>query len=433
MYQARRTASKIDWKNVYCGEKRGLVSIILPVYNQADLLEESVESVLSQQYEDFELIIVNDGSTDGVEEILDKYVSHPKILILTQENQKLPAALNTGLAHASGEFITWTSADNIMLPTQLEEQVRFFRQNDFIQMVYCDYELINEQGKPLRHLALTNPGTNVVNTDQDVRSLNYTYNFINACFLYRSYVARIIGNYDPHMYGAEDYDYWMQVSDHFTIQHVGQKESFYKYRLHENTILRREGEVIIEDTIKKAQHLDGQRQSFFRLPMSLYVPKNMLSNKGKRDWSSKESGLELIQFENYKTLDTFVSNNGGSEKSVLLLTNAEMRQGEYLSLLRRFKHGKFFFCLGIVDGDIDKDQRDALNVLDWIVVNTRELHDSLCGDFRNKLLCLPSWYNYLKLYIIIANHHLFYKHIGRESIYPIPEHSIYTNETDGTR
>ena len=73
LYQAKETASAIGWKNIYCGEEKGLVSVVLPVYNQANLLQESIESVLSQKYLNFELVIVNDGSTDGVEKILDKF------------------------------------------------------------------------------------------------------------------------------------------------------------------------------------------------------------------------------------------------------------------------------------------------------------------------------------------------------------------------
>ncbi len=431
-HQAKRTALAIDWKNIYCGEKRGLVSVVLPVYNQSDVLQQSIESVLSQQYENFELIIVNDGSTDGIEKMLDKYVTHPKILILTQKNQKLPTALNSGFAHASGEFLTWTSADNIMLPAQLTEQVGFLRANTFVQMVYCNYELIDERDKAFEYPTLTVPGTCIVDTDKDVRSLTYTYNFINACFLYRRYVPRIIGHYSSDMYGAEDYDYWMRVSNHFAIQHIGRKESFYKYRLHGNTILRREGEATIEEAIKKAQRLNSQRQLFFCLPMRLYAPKNLLFNKGKGDWSSGESGLELIQFENSRVLHNLVSNNRRSEKSALFLTNAQMKQGECLSFLRRHRHGEFLFKIGIIDGDINEDQRDAINLLDWIVVGTRELYDSLCGDFKNKLLCLPSWHNYLRLYVVAANHQLFYRRLGQENVCRIPEHSIYRSETNRT-
>ena len=426
LYQTKQKASIIDWKDVYCGEKTGLVSVVLPVYNQAELLEESIESVLSQRYENFELIIVDDGSTDGVEKILDKYATHPKILIFTQGNQKLPAALSTGFANANGEFFTWTSADNIMLPNQLMEQVRFLRENDFIQMVYCNYELIDEQGRPFERLSTRS--TNVVNTDQDVESLNYTYNFINACFLYRRYVATIIGNYDPYMYGAEDYDYWMRINDHFAIQHIGRKESYYKYRLHDNTILGREGEPAINDAITKAQQLDIQRKAFFELPITLYVPKDVPLDKRKKHRLPKELRLQLVAFESWNKLDSFLSNTPKNEKSLLFLTNREIKEMEYLSVMQRCKDKELLFTVGIVYGNIDNSEIEHLNLLDWIIVDNRGSYHSLSPVYKDKLLCVLNSYNCLSLCTIIANYHLFYRHIGRTISYPVPEHSIYKIE-----
>lgn len=400
------------------------MSVVLPVYNQADFLEESVESVLSQKYDNLELIIVNDGSTDGVEKILDKYVSHPKIVVLTQENQKLPAALNTGLAHASGEFITWTSADNITLPTQLEEQVRFLRQNDFIQMVYCNYELVDKRGKPFERLSKS--GSHVINTRRDIRSLNYTYNFIGVCFMYRSYVARIIGNYDPEMYGAEDYDYWMRVNYHFFVQHIGQGDSYYQYRLHGNTILGREGESAISRRIEKAQHLDFQRQSFFLMPMTLYVPKNMFFKKEKAHCGPNQPTLRLVQFESYQMLETLLSNDGPNEKTVLFLTKWQIDCPQYLSVLKRFKREKLLFSFAVLHADIASNRTHDLNSLDWIIVDApADSYNILSGIYRNRLLCLSPWEDYIALYVIIANHHLFYKSIGKSILDLVPEHSVY--------
>jgi glycosyltransferase involved in cell wall biosynthesis len=80
------------------------------------LLRDSIESVLRQTYPHFELIINNDGSTDGVNAVLREYAGHPRVRILTQPNQKLPKALSNAFEFARGEFRTWTSADNLMAP-----------------------------------------------------------------------------------------------------------------------------------------------------------------------------------------------------------------------------------------------------------------------------------------------------------------------------
>lgn len=423
LHQQKQRTYGICWEKIYCGETRGLVSVVLPVYNQANLVEESIESVLEQTYEDLELIIVNDGSTDGVEGLLRKYVAIPRVLILIQQNQGLPAALNSGFAHAKGEFYTWTSADNIMLPNQIEEQVRYLNKNDFVQMVYCNYELIDEAGRPFRNVPSSR--SNLINTDQDIHSLNYSYNFINACFLYRSYIGRILGNYHPETYGAEDYDYWMRINNHFAIQHIGSKQSYYKYRIHSNTILEREGKARIGQIIRQTQRLDLKRQSFFQSPVIFYIPKCMQLKTMERKGLFRKPTLQIVRFETCEALDESLSCGGTSQKKALFLSTDQMKDSVYQSLLKRFEDDKLLFTFGIVKDDIGDNEINALSPLDWIIVSTKDSYQLLSSFYENRLLCLPAWKECLNLYTIIANTHLFYRHVGRKPLYPTPKHSVY--------
>lgn len=424
VYEAKRRASIVDWGKVYCGGQKGLVSIVLPVYNQADLLEESIDSVLNQEYEDFELIIVNDGSTDGIESVLDKYLDHPKVVILSQKNCKLPAALNTGFSRAQGEFFTWTSADNIMLPSQLHEQVAFLREHDFVHMVFGNYELINENGRAFQHSELTLPGTNIVDTNQDIRALNYTYNFINASFLYRRYVALVIGNYAPDTYGAEDYDYWMRVNDHFEIHHIGRKTSYYKYRLHGNTILSREGNRAINQAIAKTQEIDFDRKSFFRSPITFYLPKAFCTEETSSRLISMQQNFRVLAFEDLEAFLSMLISIPKDEKAGLFLTQDEMSRQECVSLLNHCSRQRMLFTFGIVQ-HYSTPKEDILKLLDWIIVDTLESYRSLRELHEHKLICLPNWHNNLGLCSVIANHRLFYKQSGGTALHPVPEHFIY--------
>ena len=133
-----------------CGLTPGLISVVLPVYDQAHLLDESIQSVLVQTYDNIELIIVNDGSTDGVETVLEKYLDHPKVRCFTQANQRLPKALSNGFSYARGEYWTWTSADNIMEPRMLELMVAKFQTEPDLGMVYADYFAIDDRGALLQ-------------------------------------------------------------------------------------------------------------------------------------------------------------------------------------------------------------------------------------------------------------------------------------------
>jgi hypothetical protein len=109
-------------------ERPGLVSVVLPVFDQADLVAASIDSVLAQSHDRFELIVVDDGSTDGVRDVLLRYLGDPRVRVLTQPNQGLPKALSTGFECATGEFFTWTSADNLMGKEQLARLVAFLRE-----------------------------------------------------------------------------------------------------------------------------------------------------------------------------------------------------------------------------------------------------------------------------------------------------------------
>ena len=103
-----------------------LVSVVIPSYNRGWVVQEAIESVLGQDYDDFELIVVDDGSTDETRDILAAY---DNITVLEQSNQGVSAARNKGVAHANGTFIAFLDSDDVWLPRKLAVQADFFQQN----------------------------------------------------------------------------------------------------------------------------------------------------------------------------------------------------------------------------------------------------------------------------------------------------------------
>ncbi len=267
----------------------GLVSVILPVYNQANLLRSSIESVLAQTYPDFELVVINDGSSDGVERVLAEYRDHPKVRVLSQKNQRLPKALSNGFTFARGEFWTWTSADNLMEPLQLERQVAFLRANPDAQMVYCDYIAIDDRGEPLRDPNFRphnrrSPESCEIHIPRDAALLNVEQdNFIGACFMYRGWAGRILGDYAPNL-GVEDYDYWMRMNTLFSIRHLGTDEVLYRYRVHDNTLSAHAAEHRILERVQRLMRHDQERRAFFAKPFQIYA------DRPTREWLA---GLDL--------------------------------------------------------------------------------------------------------------------------------------------
>jgi glycosyltransferase involved in cell wall biosynthesis len=201
-----------------------LVSIILPTYNQANYLPATLDSICRQTYHNFELIVVNDGSTDRTPQVLEEYHLSCPYRIIHQQNKKLPGALNTGFTEAHGQYLTWTSSDNILLPNMLAVLVEALNKNPEIGLVYADWETIDQNGN----------FCSVVHTlDYDPYIL-MRKNFVNACFLYRRECQEKVGLYNPEYIYAEDWEYWYRISRKFKMCRV--PEVLYQYRIHQDSM-----------------------------------------------------------------------------------------------------------------------------------------------------------------------------------------------------
>jgi glycosyltransferase involved in cell wall biosynthesis len=112
------------------------VSIIIPLYNQKQFVADAIESALAQTFNDIEIVVVNDGSTDSPDEVLDKYKDNIKLVY--QENKGLAAARNRGLLESTGEYIQFLDADDIILNDKIERQITAINRNDGINVIpYC--------------------------------------------------------------------------------------------------------------------------------------------------------------------------------------------------------------------------------------------------------------------------------------------------------
>ncbi len=200
------------------------ITIVMPTYNQAQYLTDALDGIFRQTLRDFELIVVNDGSTDATAQILAEYQRRHYFTVIHQENKKLPGALNAGFAHARGQYLTWTSSDNIMLPAMLQTLATALDRNPDVGLVYADWECISDTGESL----------GVVRTFDYDAHLLMRINYINACFLYRRECQERLGLYDPAYIYAEDWEYWFRIAEHFKLMRV--PAILYQYRLHGNSL-----------------------------------------------------------------------------------------------------------------------------------------------------------------------------------------------------
>ena len=121
-----------------------MISVIVPVYNVEKYLEECLDSIQRQSYVDIEVILINDGSTDNSKEICEKYCKQDsRFLLITQENQWLSAARNSGVAASTGEFIAFVDSDDIILPNYLETLMHYMRED--VDIVESQFTISKEE------------------------------------------------------------------------------------------------------------------------------------------------------------------------------------------------------------------------------------------------------------------------------------------------
>jgi len=196
--------------------KRGLVSVIMSAYNAENFVAESIRSILDQTYEDWELIVINDCSSDNTPQIVERFCgdnSRVK-LIHNKENLGLTKSLNIGLKHAEGEFIARLDADDVSEPLRLEKQINFLNIHPDNVLVGSGGYLIDESGHKVRKI-------NVISRDSIIRKLMMRVNlFIHTSLLARRKVIEDAGGYREKFRYAQDYDLTLRLSDKYKLSNI---------------------------------------------------------------------------------------------------------------------------------------------------------------------------------------------------------------------
>lgn len=203
-----------------------LVSIILPTYKRAHVLPLAIRSVLDQTYQNWELVVVSDNSPDHTEEVVKSF-DDPRIRYYRNDpNLKLPRTLNRGFSLARGEYLTWTSDDNMLAPEAIARMVETLQAGDadFVFADYYEFADTDAEGQPTDLKPVRLPD------EPDMAKGNS----IGACFMYTRRVYERIGDYDPELFLNEDYDYWMRIARQFRIQHI--PELLYYFRRDEDSL-----------------------------------------------------------------------------------------------------------------------------------------------------------------------------------------------------
>jgi glycosyltransferase involved in cell wall biosynthesis len=209
-----------------------LISVILPVYNAEKFLNESINSILEQTYTHFELIIVNDGSTDGSQAIIEHY-SDPRIKnIFHTQNKGLVASLNIAIVSAKGDMIVRMDADDIAFKDRVQKQVQYLLDHPAIDIVgtHAVFFETNTQS-PMANWELD---LNTITPSSIKKALTWENCMIHPSICMRSEIAKSL-LYNEHQKNYEDYDLWLRATaDNINIAKID--ESLLYYRVQSNSI-----------------------------------------------------------------------------------------------------------------------------------------------------------------------------------------------------
>lgn len=211
----------------------GLVSVLIPVYNRAEFILQTLNSVYQQTYKNYEIIVVDDGSSDGSYEILIEEYEAQRIKLFVHENNTnkgQAASLNVALSCAKGEYIAVLDSDDMFEKTKLEAQVGFLESNQHIGIVYGRGEAIDESNNFVYDI----PGKFDVDPSDPNEVLLDCYFHLPLNSLVRHSVYDITGGFNETYRAAQDHDMLIRLAEHANIAKID--EYVFKYRRHENQI-----------------------------------------------------------------------------------------------------------------------------------------------------------------------------------------------------
>ena len=217
------------------GQQVPTVSVLMPAYNGAEYLPTAIDSILAQRFDDFELLILDDGSTDETPAILRKYAAEDRrIRTFSRTNRGLVASLNELLAHAQGRYVARMDADDSALPDRLSQQIRFLEEHPEVVCVGGFVEFIDDQGRFLKKSTYP-PGNKRI---QERLLAGFTAICHPTALMRRDSLVRV-GGYDEKFSLAEDLDLWLRLGEVGELANV--EEVVLRYRLHAASVSERAG------------------------------------------------------------------------------------------------------------------------------------------------------------------------------------------------
>jgi glycosyltransferase involved in cell wall biosynthesis len=246
-------------------------SIVIPAYNRAHMIKETVLSALSQTYPHYEVILVDDGSTDNTEEVI-KEIKDPRFIYHKKPNEERAIARNTGFNLAKGNYVTLLDSDDYFYPTHLEDAAEYILKNKMPEIIRFDYDVVDSD-KNILQVAKMPKNINY-------RMINGNFMGCSGIVIRKDIAVKYAFNGDRDLSGSEDYELWMRMASRFRIHtpdkvtcslHSHEERSVI-YNIKEDSLVKRI-ELLIHYAFadKVVKKVFGMKKHIFTSHCLLYV------------------------------------------------------------------------------------------------------------------------------------------------------------------
>lgn len=260
------------------------ISVYMAAYNYADFIEEAINSVINQTLDDWELIVINDGSTDDTEEVLKQYESNQKIRIIHQQNQGLNITNNIALRLARGQYIMRLDADDYLDENALSVLSDSLDRNKEFDLVFPDYYEVDEHGKVLDLIRRDK-------LDDDVEILDLPAH--GACTMFRTNTLKRLGGYIEDFQCQDGYELWLRFIQKYKPKNIN--IPLFYYRQHSKSLTKNKKKIL--DTRREIKKRFVKRELNGKLPKVVaIIPASRQTNYVKNDALIDMCGKPLIWY-----------------------------------------------------------------------------------------------------------------------------------------
>jgi glycosyltransferase involved in cell wall biosynthesis len=210
------------------------VSVIIPTYNRAQYIAEAINSVLGQTYQDFEIIVIDDGSTDNTREVMENF-KDPRVKYIYQENRRMSNARNAGINHSTGEYIAFLDSDDSFFEKAIEKGVQILDKHPEVSFCYGQSYFIDERGQILRPRRKGFERSWVRAGSEQIRDFFIHGNYISISAIARRSCLYEVGLFNPDFSsGSEDFDLWVRLAKRHSVAYIA--NPMYKSRIHSGAV-----------------------------------------------------------------------------------------------------------------------------------------------------------------------------------------------------